>query len=194
MLVFVGVFIALTSMKLLNFTFIQGGILGFILAAVSPAVVVPSMLSLMTKELGQKKGIPTLILAGASIDDVVAITIFTAFMGFYSMTGASLLRQLLNIPLSIGLGILLGYIVAYGLVILFRKFDLMDINRLLILLGVAILLTEAENLLKGKIEIATLIGVMTMAFIIKEKLPKIGKIISGGLNKILIFAEMLLLF
>lgn len=190
--IFEGLFIALISRKFLNFTFIQGGILGFILAAVSPAVVVPSMLSLMTKRLGEKKGIPTLILAGASMDDVVAITIFTAFIGFYRKTGASLLAQLLNIPISIGLGILLGLIIAYGLVVLFRRFDFMDTNRLLILMGVAILLTELENLLKGKIEIAALIGVITMAFIIKERLPKIGKEISRGLNKVWIFAEMLL--
>ena len=71
-----GLFIAFASMRFLNFTFVQGGILGFIIAAVSPAVVVPSMLKLMENNIGMKKRIPTLILAGASIDDVFAITKF----------------------------------------------------------------------------------------------------------------------
>src|SRR5699024_9061068 len=69
-----GFTIAFISIKLLGFTFIQGGILGFIIAAVSPAVVVPSMLNMMKKGLGKEKGVPTLIIAGASIDDVFAIT------------------------------------------------------------------------------------------------------------------------
>lgn len=74
-----GFSIAFASVKLLSFSFVQGGILGFIIAAVSPAVVVPLMLKLIESGLGSKKGIPTLILAGSSIDDVFAITIFSAF-------------------------------------------------------------------------------------------------------------------
>ena len=74
-----GFFIALASMYFLNFTFAQGGMLGFIIAAVSPAVVVPSMVKLMERKVGTNKGVPTLILADASIDDVFAITIFSAF-------------------------------------------------------------------------------------------------------------------
>lgn len=79
-----GLFIALASVYFLDFTFAQGGMLGFIIAAVSPAVVVPFMLKLMENDLGTEKGVPTLILAGASIDDVFAITIFSAFLGLYS--------------------------------------------------------------------------------------------------------------
>lgn len=77
--IFEGFTIALVSIKLLNFTFIQGGILGFIIAAISPAVVVPSMLDIMMKGLGKEKGVPALITASASIDDVFAITIFGVF-------------------------------------------------------------------------------------------------------------------
>ncbi|MGO1468819.1 MAG: cation:proton antiporter domain-containing protein [Tissierella sp.] len=79
-----GFTIAFISIKLLGFTFIQGGILGFIIAAVSPAVVVPSMLKMINKGLGKEKGVPTLIVAGASIDDVFAITIFGVFLSLYS--------------------------------------------------------------------------------------------------------------
>src|SRR5699024_6992493 len=81
-----GFFIFFAVMKFLNFSFIEGGILGFVIAAVSPAVVVPSMLELIENNIGEDKGIPTLILAGASIDDVFAITIFTVFLGLYSGT------------------------------------------------------------------------------------------------------------
>ncbi|WP_313371060.1 cation:proton antiporter, partial [Sedimentibacter sp.] len=79
-----GLFIAFASVHFLGFTFSQGGMLGFIIAAVSPAVVVPSMLELIENNIGTKKGIPALILAGASIDDVFAITIFSVFLGLYS--------------------------------------------------------------------------------------------------------------
>src|SRR5690606_15799714 len=79
-----GFFIAFASTKYLDFSFVHGGMLGFIIAAVSPAVVVPSILTLIENNIGTNKGIPTLILAGASIDDVFAITIFSAFLGLYS--------------------------------------------------------------------------------------------------------------
>lgn len=96
-----GLFIAIASVKLLGFSFIQGGLLGFIIAAVSPAVVVPQMLSLMDKGLGKAKGIPTLILAGASIDDVFAITIFTTLLGLYTGKNINIAIQILKIPVSI---------------------------------------------------------------------------------------------
>jgi len=111
-----GFFITFASMRLLNFTFAQGGILGFIIAAVSPAVVVPSMLTLMENNIGTKKGIPTLILASASMDDVFAITMFSAFLGLYSGSHIHIGIQLLSIPISILLGIIAGAII--GLIVI----------------------------------------------------------------------------
>lgn len=111
-----GFTIAFISTKLLNFSFIQGGILGFIIAAVSPAVVVPSMLKLIENNIGETKGIPTLILTGASIDDVFAITIFSAFLGLYSGTHLNIGIQILSIPISILLGIIAGIVI--GIVII----------------------------------------------------------------------------
>ena len=105
-----GFFIALASIELLDFTFIQGGILGFIIAAVSPAVIVPSMLKLIEEDVGKSKGVPILILAGAFIDDVVAITIFSVFLGLYSGDNINIGMQLLKIPISILLGIALGWL------------------------------------------------------------------------------------
>lgn len=187
-----GFFIAFASIKFLNFSFIQGGILGFIIAAVSPAVVVPSMLKLIENNKGTNKSIPTLILAGASIDDVFAITIFSAFLGLYSGAHMNIGIQLLNIPISIILGIIAGGIIGLIGVKLFRKYHIRDTKKVLLILGSSILLTELENLLKTKIEIASLLGVMTIGFMIIELMPNVGKRLALKLNKIWVFAEILL--
>lgn len=187
-----GFFIAFASIRFLNFTFIQGGILGFIIAAVSPAVIVPSMLKLMDHDWAIKKGIPTLILAGASIDDVFAITIISGFLGLYSGSNMNIGLQILNIPISIVLGILMGLIIGVILIKVFQKYHIRDTKKILLIIGLSIFLTELENSLKTKIEIASLLGVMTLGFIIVEKLPHVGKKLGAKLNKIWVFAEILL--
>lgn len=187
-----GFFIAFASTKFLGFSFIQGGLLGFIIAAVSPAVVVPQMLNFIENKIGTKKGIPTLILAGASIDDVFAITIFTTFLGLYSGSHVNIGVKLLGIPVSIVLGIAAGAIIGFILVWAFRKYHIRDTKKLLLIVGAAIMLTALENLLKNKVEIAGLLGVMTIGFIILEKMPKVGKRLSTKLNKVWVFAEILL--
>ena len=187
-----GFTIAFVSIKFLGFTFIQGGILGFIIAAVSPAVVVPQMLDFTEKGIGTNKGIPTLILASASIDDVFAITIFTTFLGLYSGSHVNIGVQLLNIPISIILGIVLGLLLGILLVYLFKKYHIRDTKKVLLILGSAILLTTLENSLKNKVEIASLLGVMTVGFIILERLPDAAKRLAVKFNKIWLFAELLL--
>lgn len=187
-----GFFIAFASVKLLNFSFIQGGILGFIIAAVSPAVVVPSMLRLIENNIGAKKGIPTLILAGASIDDVFAITIFSAFLGLYSGKHINIGIQILSIPISILLGIMIGGVIGFVMIKIFKKHHMRDTKKVLLILGLSILLTELENLLKTRIEIASLLGVMTIGFIIIDKMPNVGKRLASKVNKIWVFAEILL--
>ena len=187
-----GLFVALASIKFLNFTFIQGGILGFIIAAVSPAVVVPFMLKLMENNVGSKRGIPTLILAGASIDDVFAITIFGAFLGLYSGSHINIAIQLLNIPASIILGVAAGIIIGFLLIKLFRRYDIHNTKKTLIILSFSILLSELENMLKIKIQIATLLGVMAIGFVIMERLPDIGKKLSGKFGDIWVPAQILL--
>lgn len=187
-----GLFVALASIKFLNFTFIQGGILGFIIAAVSPAVVVPFMLKLIENNVGSKRGIPTLILAGASIDDVFAITIFGAFLGLYSGSHINIAIQLLNIPVSIILGVAAGIIIGFLLIKLFRRYDIHNTKKTLIILSFSILLSELENMLKIKIQIATLLGVMAIGFVIMERLPDIGKKLSGKFGDIWVPAQILL--
>lgn len=187
-----GLIIALVSMWLFDFSFIEGGILGFTLAAVSPAVIVPLMLKYQDMGLGVKKGIPTLILASASIDDVFAITIFTTFLGLYGGSKINVGIELLNIPISIILGIILGIIFGLILVKLFKKFHIRDTRKVMIILGIAILITVIENLLKNKLEIAGLLGVMAIGFIILEKRPVVAKRLSLKFDKLWVFAELIL--
>ena len=187
-----GLSIAIICTKLLGFTFIEGGILGFIIAAVSPAVIVPSMLELIENKIGTNKGIPTIILAGASIDDVFAITIFTSFLSMYGGNKVNLGLKVLEIPLSILLGILLGIIVSIILLQVFKIFKIRDTKKVLLVLASAILLNSLEGILKDKIEIATLLGVMTIGFVITEKNSAIGKALSDKFNKMWIFAEIFL--
>jgi NhaP-type Na+/H+ or K+/H+ antiporter len=187
-----GFFIAFASTEFLGFSFIQGGLLGFIIAAVSPAVVVPQMINFIEKGLGTNKGIPTLILAGASIDDVFAITIFSTFLGLYSGSHVNIGIKLLGIPVSILLGIVAGAIIGFILIWAFKKYHIRDTKKVLLILGASILLTALEGLLKNKVEIAGLLGVMTIGFIILEKLPQVGNRLSIKLNKIWVFAEILL--
>lgn len=187
-----GFTIIYISMKLFGFTFIQGGMLGFIIAAVSPAVIVPSMLVLMEKGIGREKNIPTIILAGASIDDVFAITIFSTFLGMYSGSRVNIGIKLLSIPLSIILGIIIGVIIGVILVKVFRTYHIRDTKKVLCILGSAILLTTIETFMKSKVEIAGLLGVMAIGFIILEKMPKVGSRMASKLNKVWVFAEILL--
>lgn len=190
--IFEGFTIAFISVKLLGFSFIEGGILGFIIAAVSPAVVVPQMLNFLENGIGTNKGIPTLILAGASIDDVFAITLFTTFLGLYSGSHVSIGIQILSIPISILLGIVSGLIIGFIMVKLFKTYHIRDTKKVLLILGAAIFLTVVENVLKSKLEIAGLLGVMTIGFIILEKKPEVAKKLAVEFNKIWIFAEILL--
>jgi len=190
--IFEGLIIMFTASYLLDISLIEGGILGFIIAAVSPAVIVPQMLDLIDKRVGEEKGIPTLILAGASVDDVFAITLFTTFLSLYGGTNINLFRQLLNIPIAITLGILLGVALGFLMVALFKKFKIRDTKKVLIILGTAIMLNSMEDFLEGFVPIASLLGVMAIGFILLEKHPIAANSVSSKFNKIWVFAQLLL--
>lgn len=187
-----GLTIAGVSMWLFEFTFIEGGILGFTLAAVSPAVIVPLMIKYQDMGLGKNKGIPTLILASASIDDVFAITIFTTFLGLYGGSKINVGLELLNIPISIILGIILGIVFGMLLVKLFKNFHIRDTRKVMIILGIAILITVIETAFKNRLEIAGLLGVMAIGFIILEKRPVVANRLSLKFDKLWVFAELIL--
>jgi len=187
-----GTAIMLISTIVFDLSIIEGGMLGFIIAAVSPAVVVPAMLDFQSQGIGDKKGITTLILAGASVDDVFAITIFSGFLGLYSAKKITLLLSISEILISIALGILLGIIVGIIVIKLFKKLHIRDTKKVLILIGVAIFMTSFEGFIKNVIPISSLLGIMTVGFLILEKLPNAAKRIASKLGKIWIIAEILL--
>ncbi len=187
-----GLTITVIGSYLLRIPLVESGMLGFIIAAVSPAVVVPQMLDLIERNKGILKGIPTLILAGASIDDVFAITFFSTFLGFYSGQNINLTWKILNIPISIVLGVLLGIVVALGLIHFFKKYHIRDTKKALLILSLSIILTGLEDFLKNIIPIASLVGVMVIGFIMLEKYEVVAQRLASKFNKIWVFAELIL--
>lgn len=185
-----GSFILLSSHFLLGLTWAEAGMLGFIVGAVSPAVVVPSMLRLQEQRLGEDKGIPTLIIAGASVDDVVAITLFTVFLNMGMGQNISLGMSLGVVPFKIIGGIVigaaLGYI--YTRFVTHAKYHLRDTKKVLLLIATAILLNQSEEI----IPTASLLGVMMLGFMILEMAPDLSQRLSMKLNKVWIFAEIML--
>ncbi|AOY75845.1 cation:proton antiporter [Clostridium formicaceticum] len=190
--IFEGLTVMLVGGYLLGISRVEAGMLGFILAAVSPAVIVPSMLSFIERGKGEEKGIPTLILAGASVDDVVAITIFSSFVGMYGGQNINFIRQLLNIPLSIVIGIALGAVLSILLLYIFNHFHIRNTKKVLMILASAIILTGLEDILNDTVPIAALLGVMVIGFVILEKKEALAKELSNKFNKIWVFAEIIL--
>ncbi len=192
--VFEGSIIMLAAHYLFGFTWIEGGMLGFVIAAVSPAVVVPAMLDLKDKGYGKKKEVPTLVLAGASVDDVFAITIFSVFTGLAAGSAINVGHILWSVPTGILLGALLGALLGLGLVSFFKKFHIRDTKKVIIFMIVAVVyyeLTELESL-KNIIPLAGLLGIMAIGFIILEKYSKLAKRLSSKFNKVWVLSEILL--
>lgn len=187
-----GFTVLLLASYILNISKIEAGMLAFIVAAVSPAVIVPQMLDFIQRKKGATKAIPTLILAGASIDDVFAITLFTTFLGLYGGKSFNIAVKILEIPLSIILGILLGSIIGVIMITIFKKYHIRDTKKALILIGIAIIFTSIEDTLKDILPIASLLGVMTIGFILLERYPKVANRLSSKFNKIWVFAELFL--
>ena len=184
--------IILVAPRLLGISYLEAAILGSILGAVSPAVVVPLMIDFMDRGRGTKKGIPTLILGASSVDDVFVIVLFTVFLGMYGGGEVNLWVKLAEIPLSIVLGILAGLIPGYILYLLFTKYDWRPPKRTIVVMGIAIFLTWLEQALEHWVPIASLLGVMAIGFVVLEKSEAIAHIISQKLKKLWMFAELLL--
>lgn len=187
-----GLTVMFVSHYLLGLPLIEAGMLGFIIAAVSPAVIVPQMLSFIKRRMGTKKGIPLIILTGASVDDVVSITIFSIFLGIYGGQQVNYLMTIASIPIQFALGILFGLIIAILLVYLFKHFNIRNTEKTLIILASAILLKNIGDALSSIVPIAALVGVMVIGFVILERMPELGAQISDKFDKIWIFAEILL--
>ena len=184
--------VILVAPRWLHISYVEAAILGAILGAVSPAVVVPLMIDFMDRGRGAKKGIPTLLLAASSIDDVFVIVLFSIFLGMYGGGTINVWTKLGEIPVSIALGIFVGVIPGYFLYRLFTKYDWRPPKRTLTVLGVAIILTWIETECEKWVPIASLLGVMAVGFVILEKSEPIAHLISQKLKKVWVFAELLL--
>lgn len=185
--------IALIGPTFLPLTHLESAMLGFIVAAVSPAVVVPMMISFIERKMGAKKGIPTMILAAASLDDVIAIVIFSVFLGLYTGVSDNLMVKLVGIPVSVIAGIVVGLSTGWLLLRLFERFNPRATKRTLIVIGVSILLVRAEHILElYGVSFAALLAVMATGFIILEKQEDAAHEISSKLGKLWVFASIML--
>ena len=176
-----GFTIALMSMLLLKFSFVQGAILGFIIAAVSPAVLIPSMIDLINRRVGKDKAIPQMLLVGASADDTIAITLFTTFLGIYFNTG-SISTQLLMIPVTLVLSIGVGYLV-FKLTRGIIEHVSNDYLKVMIAFGLCLAMRAVEKY--GHVEIFnSLLTVMVFGFFIRNYIVDSSKIILDKMNLI----------
>ena len=176
---------------LLGVTILEAAIMGSVIAAVSPAVVVPRMIRLIEEGYGTNKKIPQMILAGASVDDVFVIVVFTVFTALAS-TGEVSATSFTRIPISIVLGIILGGCIGMLLVIFFKKCHMRDSIKILIILSVSFLILEVENILQGYVPVSGLLAIMSMGIIIKQKYDVLALRLSAKYNKLWLGAEVFL--
>lgn len=165
--------------------------MGAVLAAVSPAVVVPRMVKLMDEGYGVKEGIPQLILAGASVDDVYVIVLFSTFVGMMQGEGASVLK-FVNIPISIFLGIAIGLVLGVLLAHYFKKVHIRDTSKLLIILSISFLLVVLEDKLTTAITFSSLIAIMFIGVGLQKRREVVAKRLSAKYGKLWVAAEVFL--
>ncbi len=184
--------IVIIAPMLLGLSLLEAAILGSILCAVSPAVVVPSMIDLKKRQVGTGKGIPGMMITAASLDDVFVIVVFTSLMGLYADSGRSVLWAFASVPVSILLGCAFGALLGISLVVLFRRIRLRDTFKVIILISSAILLITMERALSEFILMSGLLAVMVTGMTMLEKYEVLVKRLSLKLEKIWIGAQILL--
>lgn len=182
---------------LLKINRVEAAVMGAVLAAVSPAVVVPRMVSLIEQKYGTQKAIPQMIMAGASCDDIFVIVLFTTFLSMVQGGQVNIIN-FINIPVSIILGILLGAVTGYAMYLFFetayaRKHYVRNSMKVIIVLGVSFLLVSIESWLEGKISVSGLLAVVSMACVIKMKSTTlVSKRLSEKFGKLWLVAEVML--
>ena len=183
--------------SILGITRVEAAVMGSVLAAVSPAVVVPRMVQLMETKYGTEKAIPQMIMAGASCDDIFVIVLFTTFLSM-AQGGSADIKAFANIPISIILGIILGAIVGYLLYLFFetayaKKHYVRNSMKVIIVLGFSFLLIAIEGWLEGKIAVSGLLAVVSMACVLKMKCTAfVSKRLSEKFGKLWLAAEVIL--
>ena len=183
--------------SLLRISRIDAAVMGAVLGAVSPAVVVPRMVSLMEQKYGTEKAIPQMIMAGASCDDIFVIVLFTTFLSM-AQGGSAKVGDFVNIPVSIVLGILLGALMGYGLYLFFEtsyahEHCVRNSMKVIVVLGCSFLLIAIEGWLEGKVPVSGLLAVVSMACVIKLKSTAfVSKRLSEKFGKLWLAAEVVL--
>ena len=177
--------------KFLGLGLLDSAILGTVIAAVSPAVVVPKMLKLVEEAYGTDRSIPQMIMAGASVDDVFVIVLFTSFIGLAS-NGTFSMLNLIKIPTSILFGISIGFLCAILLIYLFKKIHIRDSLKVIIILNISFLLVTFEHSLTGIIGFSGLLAIMSMGAGIQGKNTILSKRLSIKYSKLWIAAEVML--
>lgn len=181
----------------LNISVSEAAVMGAVLAAVSPAVVVPRMVRLMEERLGTGKCIPQMILAGASLDDVFVIVLFTSFIGM-AQGGSLHVSDFAGIPVSIVLGLLLGAAAGFFLAAFFEaKFRrhqfIRNSTKVIIILGISFLLLSCEDWLKNIVPVSGLLAIMSMAIVLTHRsIPQVTLRLQEKFGKLWIAAEVLL--
>jgi NhaP-type Na+/H+ or K+/H+ antiporter len=177
--------------RLLNISLLDAAIMGAVVGAVSPAVVVPKMLYLMENGYGTNKSIPQLILAGASVDDVFVIVMFTSFTGLAlgeKITASSFMQ----IPVSIILGLAGGFILGFLILELFKRFHMRDSSKVIVILSIAFLLIAVEEILKEIVPFSGLLAVMSLGILIQKNNNILASRISSKFSKLWVAAELIL--
>lgn len=187
----------LLAPHILGINRIEAAVMGAVLGAVSPAVVVPRMVQLMEEKRGTGQGIPQMILAGASCDDIYVIVLFSTFVGM-AQGGSANMMDFVNIPVSIALGVALGAVVGLLLHLFLETAYrhgcyVRNSTKVILILGLSFLLMAVETWLKGIVSVSGLLAVMSMACVLKIKSPeKVTKRLSAKFGKLWIAAEAIL--
>lgn len=181
----------LLAPRLMGMSLLEAAVMGAVLAAVSPAVVVPRMVKLMEEGYGVKEGIPQLILAGASVDDVYVIVLFSTFSGMMQGEGASVIR-FVNIPVSIILGMIIGLTIGVLIAFYFQKVHIRDTAKVLIILGISFLLAAAEDSLTTPVTFSALIAIMFIGVGLQRKREAVAKRLAVKYGKLWVAAEVFL--
>lgn len=181
----------LLAPKLLGISVLDAAIMGAVVGAVSPAVIVPKMIKLMDEGYGTDKGIPQLILAGASVDDVFVIVMFTAFTGL-AQGGTVSPMSFVKIPVSILVGSCVGLAIGWILAVYFRKIHMRDTVKVIIMLCIAFILVTLEDMYSDIIPFSALISVMGIGIALQKKREEAARRLSVKFNKVWVCAEIML--
>ncbi|MCD8556519.1 MAG: cation:proton antiporter [Bacteroides graminisolvens] len=181
----------LIAPPLLGISLLDAAIMGTVVAAVSPAIIVPKMLHLMDQKYGTSKSIPQLIMAGGSVDDVFVIVMFTAFTGL-ALGGNISAVSFLQIPVSILSGLVLGVLLGWLLTRYFKRYHMRDSVKVLIILSVSFLLVALERVLKGILPVSGLLAVMALGATFLKNYEVLALRLSAKFSKLWVGAEILL--